>query len=142
MIERSAWKDVAFYIYATAGVRSLGDEIADELWSAVRAWSSGADSCPFRLVEARTLSGIEEAMFGFLSVNYGNFENPNAFMGSLDLGGVSSEIAFLPPVPSLGNSNVEMRLPSDDARIHIYAHSFMRFGSRDAFYRTSFSDGR
>ena len=141
------WANTDLYIYATAGVRLLDTSVADEMWTAVRGWSSNATLVPFRLVDARTLSGMEEALFGFLTANYdkgmfadlrhGRIGNAFAFLGTLDLGGVSAEISFLPRVPSLGNSNVEIFLASEGSirPYHLYAHSYMRLGTRDAFFR-------
>ena len=65
MVEPEAWTDAALYIYATAGVRLLDESTSQSMWRAVSEWASDSAACPFRLVQARTLSGIEEAMFGF-----------------------------------------------------------------------------
>ena len=64
------------YVKATAGLRLLPVLQAELLLAAVGRSLSNRTHCPFSFVEARVISGEEEALFGWLSAN--------ALLGRLD----------------------------------------------------------
>ena len=58
------------YVKATAGLRLLPARQAESLLQAVSGGLSNRTRCPFSFVDARVISGEEEALFGWLSVNH------------------------------------------------------------------------
>lgn len=86
--------------YSTAGMRALSDTEQNEINENIQQWlinwsidnNINIDSTN---IDVRTLSGGEEATYGWITVNYLN----NYFQGELnavaDLGGESTEIAYM-----------------------------------------------
>jgi len=105
--------EIDVYLYATGGVRklplkdqtSLLQDFVDEF-----AKIQG----PFRLQEAATISGLEEAWSTLVGVNFA----ANVPVGVLDLGGASTQVV----IPN-GEVNICGQRPDDVA-----AHSFPGFG--------------
>ncbi|CAH8517682.1 unnamed protein product [Schistosoma turkestanicum] len=88
----------------------------------------------------RLLYGSEEGLYGWVSVNYilGNIEegkrtNPTDTVGSLDLGGASTQIAFVPQeystVPNEQLDFYPLRLYGND--FLVYSHSFLCYGKSE-----------
>ena len=80
------------YVKATAGLRLLPVLQAELLLAAVSRSLSNRTLCPFSFVEARVISGEEEALFGWLAINQllGLLPRPLSTatqVGWLDLGG-------------------------------------------------------
>lgn len=87
------------YFMGTGDMRQLDDTTQGALLTSVRV-KLQQSGFKFDGSQASVLSGSEEAAYGFLSVNelYGYFSTEDSkpqIHGSLDMGGVSSEIAFI-----------------------------------------------
>ena len=90
------------HVYGTAGMRLLTDSDAEAVWTAVFAALSNSTFSPFRTQSAwvGTLSGEQEAAFGALAVDFISQPSDALFydnvdpIGSLDLGGASTQIGF------------------------------------------------
>jgi len=131
---------VRVYIGATAGMRLLENNGQDQRWSAIR---EAVQTSKFILGKAITLTGEEEAVFGWLSASY--LENgalptddgPET-VGSLDLGGASTQAAFLPPssVHLLANKfRVDISHNGIRSTSNTYANSWLRSGNDQAHTR-------
>lgn len=119
------------YFYATAGMRLLPIDKQNLLYSDIQHWFAEQDN--FKLVEAKTISGKEEGVYGWLSVNYlaGAFREdhkPAETIGMMDFGGASIQVAF----PVKTTTEIE---PSDLTELSIgkqnyklYTHSFLGLG--------------
>ena len=87
------------YVKATAGLRLLPVRQAELLLEAVSNGLSNRTRCPFSFVDARVISGEEEALFGWLSANVllgrlGHASSAHSdSVGWLDLGGASAQLA-------------------------------------------------
>ena len=66
------------FLKATAGLRLLQSSGADAIMGAVREALTSRSECPFHFAGARIISGEEEALFGWLSINHllGVLEGP------------------------------------------------------------------
>lgn len=117
------------YFYATAGMRLLSKPQQQLIYGIIHQWFS--DQSEWALLDAKTITGREEGVFGWLSVNYqlGAFENAKKpLVGVMDMGGASVQITF--PV-----DKDDAILASDKAKIQVgsrqltlYVHSFLGLG--------------
>jgi len=137
MFLRELWYLVPVYLKATAGARDLFQDQRDEIFAKVRAVLY---SCPFRFDTdywARTISGEEEGVYAWISVNAikGTYRSPNKkdTWGSLDMGGSSTQVAFIPHDVSIIQNFFPLHLSY--LSMHLYAHSYLEFGYRDANQR-------
>ncbi|XP_067833391.1 ectonucleoside triphosphate diphosphohydrolase 8-like, partial [Heptranchias perlo] len=127
---------------ATAGMRLLEIQnqsqsrmILDEVSRTIRSY-------PFRFHEARIISGIDEGIYGWISVNYllesflkyswdGNWLHPESaqIQGALDLGGSSTQITFT-PTPASNHTPAEMGLKLYGYDYNVYTHSYLCYGQQ------------
>ncbi len=84
-------------VRATAGMRLLGADDRAQILSSIDRY---LESTPFGSTPARVISGAEEGLYGWITVNYilGHLEHGGRFstVGALDLGGASTQITFQP----------------------------------------------
>jgi hypothetical protein len=120
---------IPLFFGATAGIRGLSEYRRDEIMTLVRDFFNNHTESPFRIEVMRTLSGEEEGVFGWLSVNYlmGDLDNQTETIGAMDMGGASTQITFAPVGEVLANffpinTNKQMRA------YRLYTRSFQKFG--------------
>lgn len=116
-------------VMATAGMRLLaaedgGEAITRAIYDSVQKALVGAG------LDARftgTISGQQEALYGWISVNYalGTLLGDQPTVGSLDLGGDSTEIAFVAECPADVTTIAAKFGPKSH---HVYAHSYLGLG--------------
>jgi apyrase len=110
LIPEVQWSSTPLFVLSTAGVRVLpaGDRkrILDDVYDVI--------------------SGEEEAVFGFMSINAGSYTDPGDWAGVVDMGGASTQITFIPEGGSvLGNPATFFY----DSVLHsVYANSFANMG--------------
>lgn len=87
-------KTVSVNVLATAGMRLLPEEKQQAIYRNIVRYLK--NHTVFALGDIRTIKPEEEALYGWLDVNYlaGNFQNHTPTVGSIDLGGASLEVAF------------------------------------------------
>ena len=81
---------------------------------------------------ARVISGEEEGVYGWITVNYVNglLGETGQTLGALDLGGASTQITYKASVDLLSNLyNVQLGSALNE---DVYTHSFLYFGSNEA----------
>jgi apyrase len=85
---------VSVNVLATAGMRLLPPDIQHSIYKNVKHYINSNYSFPVDQVE--TISGQMEGVYGWVDVNYlaKNFENSSATVGTIDMGGASTQIAF------------------------------------------------
>jgi len=143
-IPSSLHKNTGVYMGATAGMRLLSADFQNKRWFAIR---DAIEDSPFFLGVADTLSGEEEALFGWLAVNWlahaearETHSEPTPFnsrtYGSLDLGGASTQAAFLPDVSVLENKlSLKLAYGEEEYDYSLYLNSWMRSGQDQARLR-------
>ena len=131
---------VPLFLKATAGMRMLTEEARVAAMTEVRALLRGTGFL-FRDAWARVISGEEEGVAGWLSVNYlagllpGQPGASGATLGALDLGGASTQITFSPAAGvSILSSQFDIRLTAA-ASTSVYTHSFLYYGQNEAIRR-------
>lgn len=134
---REKWYLMPIYLKATAGARDLYQDQRDAIFAEIR---SILFACSFRFDSqywARTVSGEEEAVHAWLTVNAikGTFRSDNTedTWGALDMGGASTQIVFIPKDISIIQNYFPLHVSY--LHIHLYSHSFLEFGYRDANMR-------
>lgn len=144
----SRWGEFPIYLKATAGMRVLKQARRVEILSWVRQALSNSSFNPFLFDDdyAIIISGEEEALFGWLTVNYyngllfsdqlteteeNNYMVSNTY-GSLDMGGRSTQITFA-ALPSSDVLESLTKVEFWDKQYRLYAHSFLQYGV-DAMY--------
>ena len=128
--------------YATAGMRALDSDAQRAIWSEVRAVLADSSVSPFLFdaVDATTISGNLEGLFGFLAVNFileqaasgagagaGGGGAQQQLVGAMDLGGASMELAFAPDndAPIMADA---YKATVNDQTTQVYSHSYMNAG--------------
>lgn len=117
------------YVYSTAGMRLVVADKQKKMYQLIGQWFN--DNPKLHLLEAKTISGQEEGLYGWLAVNYlsGTFSKSNSSkIGMMDFGGASIQIAF--PVEyqqALDNPSVFNILISGK-KYYIYSQSFLGLG--------------
>lgn len=133
-IPKNAYKRTSVFLYATAGVRRLPK--ADSEWLLSNVWSilkSSTFLC--RRAWVRTISGMEEAYFGWIALNYQmgllGSGHANETLGALDLGGSSLQVTF--ENEDVINDQTSLNLSIGSINHHLSAYSLAGYGLNDAF---------
>lgn len=126
--------DVEINVLATAGMRFVDEEKQKEIYASVKDYIQNSDN-HFQAGFVGTISGKMEAIYGWLDVNYlsGNFQNNGPTLGSIDMGGASTQIAFETQNNTRSDDTVSFKL---NGKIYnVFAKSFLGLGqdkARDA----------
>jgi len=126
-------KQIPVYFYATAGMRLLPSAKQQMIYHQLQQWFSHQSQ--WQLVDAKTITGSQEALYDWLSVNYhlGTLQDiQNQSVGVMDMGGASVQIVF--PVQDanpIKNSNqlVEFNLYGQHLKLAVY--SFLGLGQTE-----------
>ncbi|XP_036395718.1 ectonucleoside triphosphate diphosphohydrolase 3 [Megalops cyprinoides] len=133
------------FLGATAGMRLLriqNETASDEI---LRSMEKYLRSLPFNFQNASIISGEEEGLYGWITANYlmGNFLERNLWnawvrphgaqtVGSLDLGGASTQIAFTAPLDEGIGTEGYTRVRLYGYEYNVYTHSFLCYGKNEA----------
>ncbi|XP_037639389.1 ectonucleoside triphosphate diphosphohydrolase 3 isoform X1 [Sebastes umbrosus] len=132
----------ALFLGATAGMRLLhekDEKKSNEILESLRKY---LESLPFMFQNASIITGQEEGLYGWVTVNYlmGNFLEKNLWnayvhpegertVGSMDLGGASTQIAFAVPEDLRGTDYLHVKLYGYP--YNVYTHSFLCYGKNE-----------
>ncbi|XP_010622895.1 ectonucleoside triphosphate diphosphohydrolase 3 [Fukomys damarensis] len=133
------------YLGATAGMRLLrlqNKTAADEVLASIQSYFK---SQPFDFRGAQIISGQEEGVYGWITANYlkGNFLEKDLWhmwahphgvdtTGALDLGGASTQIAFVAKDVGALNSSDGVQVTLYGYTYALYTHSFQCYGRNEA----------
>ncbi|XP_035246012.1 ectonucleoside triphosphate diphosphohydrolase 3 [Anguilla anguilla] len=133
---------------ATAGMRLLrsqNETASDEILQSLENYLKGL---PFSFRNASIISGEEEGLYGWITANYlkGNFLERNLWnlwvrphggetIGSMDLGGASTQIAFNTPLDEGVGAEGFIRVWLYGYGYNVYTHSFLCYGKNEAHKR-------
>ncbi|XP_055066560.2 ectonucleoside triphosphate diphosphohydrolase 3 [Misgurnus anguillicaudatus] len=131
------------FLGATAGMRLLHKRNPDRSNTILKDMKTYLKGLPFNFRNASIMSGQDEGLYGWITVNYlmGNFLEKNLWnawvhphgsktVGSLDLGGASTQIAFAVSDDAKGEDIIKVSLYGYD--YNIYTHSFLCYGKNEA----------
>ncbi|GAB2299335.1 Probable apyrase 7, variant 2 [Dionaea muscipula] len=133
-IPKKSHKTTSLFVYATAGVRRLpssdSEWVLNHLWSILR---NSSFQCKKEWV--KTISGMEEAYYGWIALNYQNgilgTIPKKATFGALDLGGSSLQVTFETVKPVHKDTNLHLSIGA--VGHHLSAYSLSGYGLNDAF---------
>ncbi|PXF47097.1 Guanosine-diphosphatase [Gracilariopsis chorda] len=136
-VPMSAQAHTPVVLRATAGLRMVGEEVANSILGEVRNYlkSSG-----FRFDDdswASILSGNEEGVYSWITVNYLLDRGPHNTVGTLEMGGGSSQVAYVPRDRTLNSgsancSTTEEGLDFKGEKLSLYTTSHLGFGLQKA----------
>ncbi len=125
-------KSIPVYFYATAGMRLLSNQKQISYYDKIKKWFSSQSN--WKLLEAKTITGNEEGVFGWYAVNYGlgtlsSTELP--YVGVMDTGGASVQVTF--PITNLQSVNKEdlVDVTLKNQTVHLFVHSFLGLGQNE-----------
>lgn len=83
---------------------------------------------PFPIEAVKVISGQMEGLYGWLSINYlsGNFIDHQSTQGSIDMGGLSTQIVFATPNHNTSADDIEININHHD--YHVFSKSFLGMG--------------
>lgn len=127
-------KDTPIYFLATAGMRLITEAAADAMMEKADCVLRDNEVNPFLYSShnTRILSGEEEGAFQWITVNYlrGYFlpnqgSSQDDQVGIMEMGGASTQIAFIPEVSSLAG---KFPVTLWGVRYPLYVHSYLGYG--------------
>lgn len=118
------------YIYATAGMRLLSDVDQERVINTTYEFLTEHSPFKVKYQSIRIIDGIEEGIFGWISVNHllGNFMNNKPTVGALDMGGASFQIAL--EVSSTEKPLQVVKIGPQ--RFPMYSYSYLGYGANEA----------
>lgn len=133
-VPEALWPVTPVYFMATAGLRLLDENATRAIMSGVGTAMSDSSINPFLYDEeyVHILSGEEEALFAWITVNYLKkyFEDSSApatqSFGLVELGGGSLQISFVPDDPIYAG---KMTVQLAGREYDIYGHSHLSYGA-------------
>ncbi|XP_061772216.1 ectonucleoside triphosphate diphosphohydrolase 3 isoform X2 [Nerophis ophidion] len=131
------------FLGATAGMRLLQKQDPQRAAEVLESLREYLQSLPFDFKNASIITGQEEGLYGWITVNYllDNFLEKNILnkyvhpqasktMGSMDLGGASTQIAFAAEDELMGPDYMHIKLYGYN--YNVYSHSFLCYGKNEA----------
>lgn len=120
-------------ILGTAGMRLLSDDLQTNLYQVAKDFGQMHG---FKVMAARTISGQEEGVYAWLGVNAPSILNHSPkkdFSSIIDIGGASTQIAYLIPLDKkpLSGRNIIIQ----DKKYFIYSQSFLGLGVNEAMHQ-------
>jgi hypothetical protein len=122
--------DVKVNVMATAGMRLLPDDKQQAIYANITDFLQQHYS--FSVGKIETIPGEMEALYGWLDVNYvsNNFQKHTPTLGSIDMGGASTEIAFATEATSKPKDLITVKI--DGQTYRVFAKSFLGLGQDQA----------
>lgn len=127
---------ISVYFYSTAGMRLLSLHKQKQYYKEIKKWFSHRPH--FSLKDIKTISGQEEAIFDWLSVNYvlGHLDSDYPdYAAVMDMGGASVQVAFAMTQPLPQNSPDFVTLEINGQTINLFAHSFLGLGQTEVSHQ-------
>lgn len=117
------------YLGATAGMRILNLTDAKAVQQIFQDFKKYIDSSIYKIIDVRMITGPEEALYAWITVNYINhnliFLDRHDSVGILDMGGASTQIAYEDKI----SFNKEVTLYG--FRYKVYTQSHLCFGAQE-----------
>jgi hypothetical protein len=132
LLSSSPVQDLPVYFYATAGMRLLPQSKQQQYYNELNQWFH--QQSKWRLISAKTITGNEEALFGWLAVNYsiGALKsNTDTAIGVMDMGGASVQIVFPIQYNPEINKNYQIALELYGKQYNLFVHSFLGLGQNE-----------
>lgn len=141
-------QNIPVYFYATGGMRLISQTKQKLYYKEIQNWFNQQSA--WKLIEAKTIPGNDEALYDWLSVNYhlgtlksSSIEEP---IGVMDIGGASVQVVFPITQNSETNKSSHIELDLYGKHINLFVHSFLGLGQNEMAHQlldtnSCFSDG-
>jgi apyrase len=140
--------ETPLFIKATAGLRRLESAMSSSILDSCAAYVSEHTSFNFQRKNAAVITGQEEALLGWMAVNYLTWSSTSSivdgkvkpgadFHGTIEMGGASSQVTFpidAQPTDAPASTTkhiMPLEFPEWGINVQLYARSMLGFG-RDA----------
>ncbi|EAY18717.1 hypothetical protein TVAG_063220 [Trichomonas vaginalis G3] len=122
------YSSTPMYVFATAGMRLLGNNQQNQVCDQVYGFISKNYKFKISRQNIRVINGVEEGVYGWLSVNLllGNFKENKPYYGAMDLGGASFQIAV--EVNENDKYEESLLVTVGTKRIRVFSHSYLGYG--------------
>lgn len=120
------------YFYATGGMRLISQTKQKLYYNEVQNWFNQQSG--WQLLEAKTITGNDEALYDWLAVNYhlGTLKSSATEpVGVMDIGGASVQIVFPTPRTTEMNTGLQVRFELYGKPINLFVHSFLGLGQNE-----------
>lgn len=119
-------------VLATAGMRLLPLKEQTAIYNDVYNYIKNHHTFSVTQQNIRTISGIQEGVFGWLDINYlsNNLIHPEKTIGSIDMGGASTQIAFA--TADMNQPENILELTINQTKYKIFSQSFLNLGQNQA----------
>ncbi|XP_021117258.1 ectonucleoside triphosphate diphosphohydrolase 8 isoform X3 [Heterocephalus glaber] len=146
LVPRGQHQETPTFLGATAGMRLLRQKNSSQAGDILEAVSQVLGRSPLDFRGAEVLAGQDEGAFGWITVNYllgrlvqyssGQWTQPaeGMLLGTLDMGGASTQICFAPSGPILDQSS-QATFHLYGANYSVYTHSHLCFGRDQVLLR-------
>ncbi len=129
-------ENLPVYFYATAGMRLISKPKQLQRYKALEQWFSTRKQ--WTLLEAKTISGKQEGVFGWLAVNYqsGALQSADKPLASvMDMGGASVQVVI--PVKNTDAADPDdlVQLDTYNRPITLFVHSFLGLGQTEVSHQ-------
>lgn len=117
-------------VLGTAGMRLVDAKTQTAIYDSIRHYIS--TQSPFSPEYIKTISGAEEGIFDWLDTNYlkQKFQHHEDPIGTLDLGGASSEITFV--TNGTNKNDIIYNVAVGNQNYRIFSYSFLGLGQDEA----------
>lgn len=136
LVPKTQHSQTPVFLRATAGLRLVGESVANEILEKVQ---TKLKSSGFRFDDsswAAILGGSDEGIYSWITVNYLMDRPADGTVGTLEMGGGSAQIAFVPTDNShsaSGNCSTPAELTMfKGAKMPLYTFSNLKFGLKMA----------
>ena len=132
-VPRDEQASTPIYLLATAGMRLLPEDQANDLLTEVRNLFNDKEKCPFLFENdnnARIITGQAEAIYSWVTVNFlaNVFHSGRKPYGSLDLGGASHQNTW----PFRKNHSDTVIINIAGKNVSLFARSYLGYGLNEA----------
>ncbi len=119
-------------VFGTAGMRLLTAAQQAAIYANVVSYLRSNYSFSLKPQNVQTITGVMEGLYGWLDVNYlaNNFLNPSVTVGSIDMGGASTQIAFATNDQSMPANEIPLYINKTHYRV--FSQSFLGLGTNQA----------
>ncbi|MGC1181575.1 multidrug DMT transporter permease [Legionella sp.] len=133
LFSETSVQQIPVYFYATAGMRLIPQAKQKIYYQNLKNWFNQQSN--WQLIDAKTITGNEEALYDWLSVNYhlDTLKSPSQTVGVLDIGGASTQIAFSIKNNTIPNINKDslIELNLYHQHLNLFVHSFLGLGQNE-----------
>lgn len=129
------YSNVPLYFNATAGMRLISPKKQDGTYDKIRKW---LNENHYNVKQVKTISGAEEGLYGWLSVNYRmNRLNGDASstVGVMDMGGASVQIVFQAANTQHINDKDVTTVKIYNKDYQLYNQSFLGLGENEVMHQ-------